>query len=297
MKLILSRKGFDSAAGGIPSPIFSGPSNRMISFPIPGRSRTRYCDIDVDVGGGESCSMGHLVHVLSKGKAHSGWPMHLDPDLDRKALTRHEHWRPLFGQAGAAQTHLEKQGVDVGDLFLFFGWFREVESHHETWRYVPGAPDKHVLFGWLQIGEIVPVDERIKERLPWALEHPHVARPLRAGKGKEAIYVASKWLTLPDGAKTRHPGAGTFSYNDNLVLTERQKSRSNWLLPEWFLPAFQKPTLSYHTNPNKWNVSSNRVGVRLKTVGRGQEFVIDIDYAAGEASLWIDNLIQHRNCN
>ena len=33
MKLIFSRKGFDSSAGGIPSPIL--PDGRMISLPIP----------------------------------------------------------------------------------------------------------------------------------------------------------------------------------------------------------------------------------------------------------------------
>jgi hypothetical protein len=34
MKIILSRKGFDSAHGGIASPVF--PGGEMLSFPIPG---------------------------------------------------------------------------------------------------------------------------------------------------------------------------------------------------------------------------------------------------------------------
>jgi hypothetical protein len=38
MKLILSRKGFDSSTGGIPSPIF--PDGRMVSLPIPDKSST-----------------------------------------------------------------------------------------------------------------------------------------------------------------------------------------------------------------------------------------------------------------
>ncbi|WP_311061003.1 hypothetical protein [Pseudomonas aeruginosa] len=37
MKLIFSRKGFDSSAGGVPSPIVEG---RPISFPIPTRMPT-----------------------------------------------------------------------------------------------------------------------------------------------------------------------------------------------------------------------------------------------------------------
>ncbi|MBA3801209.1 MAG: hypothetical protein H0X18_19410 [Geodermatophilaceae bacterium] len=44
MKLILSRKGFDSAAGGCPSPILEDGS--MLSLPIPDRtSPIRYRDI------------------------------------------------------------------------------------------------------------------------------------------------------------------------------------------------------------------------------------------------------------
>lgn len=35
MKVILSRKGFDSANGGIVSPVF--PDGRMLSFPIPSK--------------------------------------------------------------------------------------------------------------------------------------------------------------------------------------------------------------------------------------------------------------------
>ena len=54
--------------------------------------------------------------------------VHLDPDIDRSADNRLPGWRPALGQTGAAQTHLEGQGVGPGDVFLFFGWFREVEA-------------------------------------------------------------------------------------------------------------------------------------------------------------------------
>ncbi|WP_121240714.1 hypothetical protein [Sulfurisoma sediminicola] len=46
MKLILSRKGFDSAAGGIASPIL--PDGRMISLPIPSQADNfTFADINV----------------------------------------------------------------------------------------------------------------------------------------------------------------------------------------------------------------------------------------------------------
>ncbi|CAI8922445.1 hypothetical protein EMIT0158MI4_310005 [Burkholderia ambifaria] len=37
-------------------------------------------------------------------------------------------WRPALGQTGAAQGHLSNNGVGAGDVFLFFGWFRQVEK-------------------------------------------------------------------------------------------------------------------------------------------------------------------------
>ena len=64
-------------------------------------------------------------------------------------------WHPIFGQVGAAQSHRAHSGVAVGDLFLFFGWFRQTEIVGGRYRFVRQSPDLHVIFGWLQIGEIV----------------------------------------------------------------------------------------------------------------------------------------------
>lgn len=43
MKVILSRKGFDSSAGCIASPIL--PDGTLLSLPIPGESNTKYSEI------------------------------------------------------------------------------------------------------------------------------------------------------------------------------------------------------------------------------------------------------------
>ena len=43
MKIILSRKGFDSSNGGIPSPIM--PDGTLISMPIPAKEKVSYTDI------------------------------------------------------------------------------------------------------------------------------------------------------------------------------------------------------------------------------------------------------------
>jgi len=60
VKIILSRKGFDSTSGGVPSPIF--PDGRMLSLPIPDKqSHISY----EKICGCESATMGELVEQLA----------------------------------------------------------------------------------------------------------------------------------------------------------------------------------------------------------------------------------------
>ena len=89
MKIVLSRKGFDSTSGGAPSPIIDGVP---YSLPIPtGKypSKSTYRDL----------GLGDIVS-----KANSRWtaetPCHEDPMF----------WEDkcAFGQRGAAQSHLKK---------------------------------------------------------------------------------------------------------------------------------------------------------------------------------------------
>ena len=101
--------------------------------------------------------MAALLAGLSRQQHAINDRVHLDPDIDRSADNRLPGWRPSLGQTGAAQTHLDGQGVGPGDVFLFFGWFREVEAVSRNWRYVPRAPDLHVMFGWLEVGAVIPV--------------------------------------------------------------------------------------------------------------------------------------------
>lgn len=289
MKIILSRKGFDSGAGGVPSPIF--PDGHMVSLPIPTRrAPLRYGQVAWDGG-----TLGTLIADLT-GRPHGHLlPCHLDPDLSPAARSRLPGWRAAFGQVGAAQQHLVNQGVGVGDLFLFFGWFRCVEETAEGWRYRRGAPDIHVLFGWLQIGEILAVDDPAKhlQVYPWLAEHPHLDGSYGSGN---TVYIAAKALQLGDtpttgatgaAGATGTAGAGTFPrFTSALQLTEPGRSRSVWRLPAWFLPP-AGPALSYHLKPALWQRDAD--DCLLNTVGRGQEFVIDVGTSA-EASQWVAGL-------
>ena len=102
--------------------------------------------------------------------------VHLDPDLNPDMYARKNGWRPLFGQSGNAQGHLIKKEVKENDLFLFFGWFREVVLNTSgRYKYREGAPDLHVIFGWLQVEKKWKLQENTPDNKPeeWAEYHSH----------------------------------------------------------------------------------------------------------------------------
>ena len=271
MKLILSRKGFDSQSGGCPSPIF--PDGTLYSLPIPGRySKIRYRDIRHG-----DTNIGKVVKDLTrrrkpKDRIGSKCRAHLDPDINRLAYSpRKRGWRPLFGQSGAAQGHLCNQDVQVNDLFLFFGIFRQVEKTSGMWCFVKGTQPKHILWGWLQIGEIHKVDEIPKEALPWARYHPHL-HPSRSKNLNNTLYIASRVLDLGDGPIG--PGAGRFpKLRPDLVLTHPGKSASHWRLPRCCHPDNGERPLTYHPR-HLWRQKDKYAYVQRR--GPGQEFVLDL---------------------
>lgn len=283
MKIVLSRKGFDSRYGGVPSPIF--PDGTAFSLPIPyPHSPTRFRDVRCRGG-----SLGSLVERLTRGRVREDDRCHLDPDLDPAALDRLPGWRPAFGQARSAQGHLARQSVGPGDLFLFFGWFRRVERAADGgWRYVDGSPDVHRLFGWLQVAEVVAVGSdyaNVRAARPWLSAHPHLHGP---GWSHNTIYVSTRTLTI-DGAELAVRGGGVFSNaDDQLTLTAPEAaSRTHWKLPGWFLPADGRPLLSQHGDEGRWRRDGPWVHVRA--VARGQEFVCDVD-GIPEAAAWLRGL-------
>ena len=285
MKLILSRKGFDSQSGGCPSPIF--PDGTLYSLPIPDdqsdpTSKITYKDLwhgDTNIGK----VVKDLTHKRQpKNRIRSKYRAHLDPDINRSTYSpRKKGWRPLFGQSGASQGHLRNQSVQIGDLFLFFGLFRRVEKTSGRWCFVKDAPKLHVLWGWLQIGKIRKVDELAKGELPWARYHHHLQW---TGDPRNTLYISSKALKLGDRAIAR--GAGRFpKCHPELILTEPGKSASFWRLPRCFYPDKDKTPLSSHSNCN-WN--HNDKYSYVQRTGPGQEFVLDLDQYPGV----IDWLIQ-----
>lgn len=265
MRLILSRKGFDSSAGGCPSPIL--PDGRLLNLPIPdGLSTIAYRDVRFD-----QQPLSKWVNNLTGRPRMAAQCAHLDPDIRSDALpSRHQNWRGVLGQHGSAQTHLKNESVTAGDLFLFFGLFRPIEMHKRRWRFVPGAPARHVIWGWLQIAEIVAVDECDDERHAWTEYHPHRRY---ASDTSNQFYLAETTLKLP-ALPSALPGYGTL---DRLTpantLSDPDSHRpSDWRLPLPFKPTSEEPALSYHRNLNRWR--SDNHACYLNAAARGQEFVL-----------------------
>ena len=285
-KLIISRKGFVSGPRGCLSPIF--PDGTMFSLPIPSRDAVAFDDLqhgDVDIAS--------VVAEITNGRIRRRDRVHLDPDLNfntyrhRKSRPNWQQWRGMLGQAGIAQGHLNQQGVGSGDVFLFFGLYRQVEETAHGWRFVREAPDLHVLWGWLQVDQKYRVADLGPDDLPWARHHPHLA----SGHydGRNTVYVAAPMLEL-GGDESEIPGWGVFRrFDQRLVLTDPDGTGvSNWRLPRWFYPDGNKPPLTYHHDLGRWQRDADHA--YLRTVGRGQEFVLCLAHYP-EALAWLSNLV------
>lgn len=282
MKIILSRKGFDSGSGGVASPIF--PSGELHTLPIPESFPDRHSRRYKEIRAGDH-DLGVIVHDLSRGKITPEMFAHLDPDLNALSVPRAENWRPIFGQAGAAEKHLQNQGVKEGDIFVFYGWFRQIELISGRYRYVRNAPDLHVIFGWLQIEQRIQVAS-ISEIPEWACGHPHCKE--QPYSSLDSLYISTSHLQLP-GTDIHKTGAGRFSsFASHLCLTAPYQSRSVWQLPKWFYPYQSASSLSYHSDLNRWKLDGD--SVLLRSAGRGQEFVLDCrDYP--DAIQWLAQLL------
>ena len=243
MKVIFSRKGFDGSAGGFPSPIVNGIP---VSLPIPYLNSTSSY---------QHFNLGKMVTDLTNGKIGKSDLCHNDPDLKMGA----------FGQVSAAQSHLDNQNVGSGDLFLFFGWFRDAEFVDGKYRYKRGARDHHRIFGWMFIDQKLTVGSETKQfsrNYPKYSSHPHA---IGRWASNNTIYIAPEKFSLFH--KVLVKGFGRFGMSDMTLLSSyAAPTKRFWCVPDWLNPAKGGCIPSYHDE-------RNYVDGLLKTAGRGQEFV------------------------
>lgn len=224
MKVVLSRKGFDSANGGILSPIFE--DGTMLSFPIPGKDEKKDSIRYDELFCGNIC----LKKIMDDLKYRGAECCHLDPDLVKERRGKPiQEWIPAFGQVNQSAAYLKNQHVSEGDLFLFFGNFRHIRQNHGKYEYVRrtdktedtylGMP-LQVVWGYLQVGGII-TDPDEQKKLFW---HPHGCDKRIYEEKDNVIFTASRQLSFAP----EMPGAGTFLYDKKRVLTMPGKSKATW---------------------------------------------------------------------
>ena len=219
MKVILSRKGFDSANGGIVSPIFE--DGTMISFPIPCETD---CDTYSDLVYREKSYSEILKDLHYKGDVYN---CHVDPDLDmQRRKEKIDGWFPAFGQINASASYLIKNiRVAPKDLFLFFGNFHYVEDVGGSYQYMRNSGDFYrdsdlqVIWGYLQVGEIITKPDE-QQAMAW---HPH-SQDYRTKNQTNVIFKAAEKLSF-DESKC---GAGLLTFDKKRVLTLEGASKATW---------------------------------------------------------------------
>lgn len=284
MQIILSRKGFDSSAGGIPSPIM--PDGSLLPLPIPqADGPVKFSQLQF-----QDKPLSRLIKQLG-GKDWRG-RCHLDPDLMPDLLIRPDGWYPTLGQHGIAQRHLETENVGAGDLFLFFSWFRQTHWHKGKLCFVPDAPDLHLIYGWLQIAQVVKSDDLTLERWPELGDHPHLHKAFE----HNALYQPTNKLIL-NGRETEISGAGfipsiplenTIGIPPIQQLTWPNEKRTLWKLPECLWPENCHKVLSYHRKPERWFEKEGTLA--LQSAYRGQEFVLESQQNK-LLELWLNKLL------
>ena len=265
MKIILSRKGFDSSAGKQASPIM--PDGTLLSLPIPDEE-------DSNMFSSLQWNGKSYYDIISSLNPRTGYntcsKCHLDPDLRKESKIRQPNWQPAFGQMNAALSHLRNQKVSVGDIFLFFGWFRETILADGHLQYKKDGMDAHIIYGYMQIGEIIDRKENVPDSIK---EHPHFMYNDAWASRQNAIFLPTHKLSILPSLS----GCNVLNYRHDRVLTKDGMSRRYWDLPDFFKDVH----ISYNTK--SW------LNDCFKSAGRGQEFVMD---ATPQIIEWVKRIIQ-----
>ncbi len=266
MKIILSRKGFDASNGGCPSPIM--PDGTLLSMPIPTDDDVSFSDIAWN-----GITYADILKQITPSKDFAN--CHLEPDIRDNRIRPVKGWRPAFGQTGSAEGVLVNAGVEPGDIFLFFGWFRQVVQTSQGYKFVPRnqidfyhGNDLQVIYGYMQIGEVITNQADIKKYY-W---HPH-SSDVHTCNSNNTLYLPSERLSLNPDMR----GYGTLDFRKDRVLTMEGMGRGTWNEYEFLKPE--------HLYGNKKNCAK---GKGLYYAGIWQEQVV---FESEGLIDWVKNVI------
>lgn len=280
MKLVLSRKGFDSGSGGCLSP-YNHETGEYIWFPIPEKVKSysnqiRYTDIRVKneyLSGLKGSNLSEVYKSL-KGTERVKLRKNEYASIDDSELFA--HFDPMlvmppwieeneklnigkgFGQFNAAP-HLENHNVNKGSIFLFFGGFQSTSN-----RKISG----HYIYGWLKVKKRIEIYKECKEIIEqYNLDHhPHITEAAFKRNQKNYIFLPDQWLF----EDLNIPGSGYFTtLNDDLLLSNSKESNK----ATWRLPIFLYKNLT-QVHHKTWQEAQD--GFCTVKTGIGQEFVTQL---------------------
>lgn len=280
MKLILSRKGFDSGSGGCFSP-YDHETGKYIWFPIPEKvtnysNSVRYTDVLVKNDYISNIKGSNLSEIYSSLKGSYRVKLrkkefvgindddvfaHFDPMLGTPPWIEENPNLKIgrgYGQYNSAP-HLEKHNVNEGSIFLFFGGFQSTKS-----KKISG----HYIYGWLKVKKRIETYKECKELIKeYNLHHhPHITEAAFNRNQKNYIFVPDEWLF----EDLQIPGCGYFtSLNDDLLLSNNKEAN----IATWKLPSFFYHNLT-QVHQKTWEKTQEDF-CTVKT-GIGQEFVTNL---------------------
>ncbi len=302
MRIILSRKGLDSGNSKASNLVIMDDTGRgkIYMIPIPYDEKSSYIADEAcynNIHFSKDKNTNNLIkNYLSENGAPPRRHCHADPNIsdffncnEAPNIPKPSNYPKFLGSVGqikASQTHLENEHhkVKENDLFIFFGRFSFKKAENNE--LITIDQDKHLIFGYLQIGEIIYPQGRDKERraeieqkYPWIKLQPHWNAEKYKDVKNNCIYVAREKCTFDDTIK----GYGMFDFKEDLILTAKDKSLSKWNLP----PELKELKISYHSEKSD-------KGDYFQSTSRGQEFVIE---ESKQAEQWAINLIKEHTKN
>ena len=291
MRLVLSRKGFDSGSGGCLSP-YNHNTGQYIWFPIPEKvnsysNKIRYKNILVKNEYLSGLKGSNLSEVYKNYKGTNRVKLrrneyasidnnelfaHFDPMLGIPPLIEeNEKWiiGKGFGQFNAAP-QLENHDVNKGSIFLFFGGFQSTANTKISGHYI---------YVWLKVKKRIETYEECKEILEQynLNHHPHITEAAFNRNQKNYIFLPEQWLY----EDLNIPGCGYFStLNDHLLLSSNKESnKATWKLPN----LFYKNLTQVHQKT--WEKTKD--GFCTVKTGIGQEFITELSKQGEE---WLREL-------
>jgi len=313
MKIILSRKGFDSTAGGGYSP-WNPKTGKYIVLPIPDgeiNSEKEYLgngtkyekiqldpeylrSIDNDI---EAQNLYELIESLSQkciiprntpekiGNKYA----HFDPWLGHcDWLTeKSNHSIGAFGQVRLPQSHLFVNNVGKGDLFLFFSRFKPLnynKKEEERFRISPehAKGGLYFIYGWLKVKELV-TEYGNKCELE---NHPHYAEQYFNMYPKEKTTANTIYLADNCGYFPELDEKLLLTANDNqqkIAKDNQHKKFGNWIPSRLGLRSFFYQKLT-HTNDIQWTNGDDNNMCMFAPQGPGQEYIFPRDGVQQEAT-------------